>query len=599
MRLKFLIFLMMIVWVTLIGRIYYLTILRGEHYGKLAIRNTIKEEPLLPVRGTIFDRNGFPLAVNRLGFVISLSPHLSKGGARERLENALDYFLSIVPIQEDKETLRARYLKSDSVYSHEAVELTPFVPYELILPWFTRLSLHPDIHISPTTLRHYPNGNIASHVLGYVSRADRGNRSIDPVSLTIGYHGRAGLEQYYNKELQGTLGNRTYRVTALNSEIEEIRRVEPSQEQYMTLHLDIRLQQFIHELYEKEGRLGVALVMDLASGGIIAAGSYPEYDNEKFVTGISVAEWQVMNNDIRHPFINKMVNSHFPPGSVIKPSVALAFMESGLLTPQTEFHCGGAFAFAGRDFRCWRPRGHGDVKLRRAITESCDIYFYRGSLLVGIDTIAQKLKAHGFGAKTGVDLPNEYMGVVPSREWKMERYQKAWFTGETLISSIGQGSFLATPMQVLANISLIATGKLITPTFAKTIADEQMALRARDVFSESDKFYIDEIRKGLEAASMSPRGTSARAMAGLPVKIAGKTGTAQVVSIPQDEKQRMSESELEFNMRSHAWFAGYAPTNKPRYAIVVFVEHGMSGGAIAAPVAAQILRKMIELNYFK
>ncbi|GHV08114.1 penicillin-binding protein [Campylobacterota bacterium] len=583
----------------LIGRVYYLTILHGGYYNELALKNTIKVEPLVPVRGTIYDRNGHPMAVNRLGFSISLSPHLSRGKAKAELDEALDYFVAIAPNTEDKETLRARYTKADSVYNHEAVELVPFVPYESILPFYTRLNLHPNIRVAPTMLRHYPNGNVASHILGYVSRADRTNETIDPISRTIGYHGRAGLEFFYNKELQGKLGSRTYQVTALNREIEEILRTEPSQEQDMTLYLDIRLQRFIHDQYESEGRSGVAIVMDLQTGGILAGVSFPEYDNDKFVTGISTAEWKDMNEDFRHPFLNKMVNSNYPPGSVIKPSVALAYMESGLMNPQTEFHCSGTLTFADRDFRCWRSEGHGDISLRRAIMESCDIYFYRGSLLVGIDAIAQKLLTHGFGTKTGVDLPNEYMGTVPSREWKLERYHKAWFTGETLITAIGQGGFLATPMQVLTNVSLIATGKLITPKFAKTIAGQEMALEARDAFSESDKFYVDEIRRGMENGSQLPRGTSARAMAALPIKIAGKTGTAQVVSIAQDEKQRMSERELEFNSRSHAWFIGYAPASKPRYALVVLIEHGMSGGGVAAPLAAQILQKMIELNYFE
>lgn len=598
-HLRLLIFLMIVVWFALIGRVYYLTILQGEHYVQLALRNTLKVEPLLPVRGTIYDGNGHPLAVNRLGFAISVSPHLTKGNNESLLDDTLDYLLSVVSIGESKDALKAQYRKGDSYYSHESVELIPFVPYELILPWFTRLSLHPNIHIAPTTLRHYPNGNVASHILGYVSKADRKNLSIDPVSRTIGYHGRDGVELYYNSQLQGKLGSRTYQVSALNREIEEIERIEPSQQQDMTLYLDIRLQRFIHELYNNENRAGVVLVMDLSNGGLIAAGSYPEYDNDKFVTGISTQEWQDMVADFRHPFINKMVNSLYPPGSVIKPSVALSYLESGQITPQTEFHCGGSFAFADRDFRCWRGYGHGDVKLHKALMESCDIFFYRGSLIVGIDQISQKLLAHGFGKKTGVDMPNEFVGIVPSREWKMERYRKTWFTGETLITSIGQGSMLVTPMQMLANTALIATGKLMTPRFAKSIQGAEINFISKDGFSESDRYYINEIREAMKDGASKPRGTSALAMSSLPFKVAGKTGTAQVASIPQEEKKRMNERDLEFNMRSHAWYTAFVPADKPRYAIVVLIEHGMSGGGVAAPVAARVLTKMNELGYFE
>ncbi|MDR1452251.1 MAG: penicillin-binding protein 2 [Helicobacteraceae bacterium] len=598
MRLRLLIVLAIAISLTLIGRVFYLTILRGEHYGLLALKNTLKVEPLLPVRGAIFDRSGAPLAVNRLGFSVSLSPHLDRGEGKQ-LDLAIDYLLSIMSVEaETKASLRARYVKADNAYSHEPVELTPFVPYETMLPFFTKLSLNDMIHIAPANLRHYPNGNVASHVLGYVSKADRANENIDRISRTIGYHGRDGLELYYNKELQGDLGSRSYQVTALNRETEEISRVEPSQMQDMKLFLDIRLQRFIHDLYVREGRSGAVIVMDLQNGGIIAAGSFPEYDNEKFITGISSAEWQEMINDFRHPFVNKLVNSLYPPGSIIKPSVALAFLESGKITLDTEFNCAGSFALADRNYRCWRPWGHGDIRMRRAIAESCDIYFYKGSLIAGIDAIAQKLSRHGFGAKTGADMPNEYIGVVPSRERKLEKYKRTWLHGDTVNTAIGQGEFLITPMQALENIALIATGKLIKPRFVESIRNVKTQYSAAEALSDSDLAYIDEIRGGMFDGANTSRGTSARAMGNLPFKIAGKTGTAQVAGIPQDERKRMSETELEFNMRSHAWYIGYAPYENPRYAFVALVEHGMSGGGVAAPISARILRKMNDLGYF-
>ncbi|MDR0665379.1 MAG: penicillin-binding protein 2 [Helicobacteraceae bacterium] len=598
MRLRILSTLIIAISLTLIGRVFYLTVLRGEHYGILALKNTLKVEPLLPVRGAIFDRNGAPLAVNRLGFSVSFSPHLDRAKGR-RLDQTIDYILSVIPNNgESKETLRARYIKADNAYSHEPVELSPFVPYETMLPFFTKLSLNETIHISPTTLRHYPNGSVASHVLGYVSKADRTAANIDSISKTIGYHGRDGLELYYNKELQGDLGSRSYQVTALNREIEEISRVEPSQMQDMKLFLDIRLQRFIHNLFVREERSGVVMVMDLETGGIIAAGSYPEYDNEKFITGISSAEWREMINDFRHPFVNKLVNSLYPPGSIVKPSVALSFLESGKITPETEFNCAGSFALADRNYRCWRSWGHGDVQMRRAIAESCDVYFYRGGLVAGIDAISQKLLRHGYGAKSGVDLPNEFIGVVPSRERKLEKTKRSWLYGDTVNTSIGQGDFLITPMQALENVALIATGKLIKPRFAESVRNVKTEYSAQEAFSESDLVYIETIRGGMFDGANQTGGTSARAMANLPFKVAGKTGTAQVTSIPQNERKIMSETELEFNMRSHAWYIGYAPFEKPRYAFVTLVEHGMSGGGVAAPITARVLRKMTELGYF-
>ncbi|GHS86929.1 penicillin-binding protein [Campylobacterota bacterium] len=598
MRLKLIIILMVIAWVVLMGRLFYLTISRGEHYGILALRNTIREESLLPVRGTIYDRSGFPLAVNRLGFSISIAPHLNRTSGKQ-LDEVIEFLLSATMLNgETNETLRARYIKADNPYNHDAIELVPFVPYESALQYFTRLKLNKMITISPTTLRHYPNGNIASHVLGYVAKVDRKNEKIDAGSRKIGYYGRDGLEVFYNKELQGELGVRKYQVTALNREIDEISRTEPSQNQDMALFLDIRLQRFVHEVFTREDKSGAAIVMDLENGGILAAGSYPEYDNEKFITGISLDEWQDMINDFRHPFVNKLVNSLYPPGSIIKPSVAMSFLEGGEVTPQTTFMCDGLIAVGDRIYRCWRPYGHGEISMRRALMESCDVYFYRGALVTGIDRISNKLLQHGFGAKTGVDLPNEFVGTVPSRERKMERYRAGWLHGDTVNTAIGQGDFLITPMQALVNVAMVATGRLIKPRFVQFVNNSETEFFAQNALSDSDKRHIELIRGGMHDGANLPHGTSARAMALMPFKVGGKTGTAQVSGIPQDEKKRMNESQLEFNMRSHAWFIGFAPYEKPRYAFVVLVEHGMSGGGVAAPVAAQIMLKMTELDYF-
>lgn len=598
MRLRFIGAVFVVIFLVLIGRIYYLSVQKGTFYEYLAQRNTIKTEALLPVRGTIYDRNGHPLAVNRLGFSISITAHLSHTKVTKKLDEILEFILSINPDLEDFEILKERYKKSDSFYSHDPVEIIPFVSYENILPFFTKLEQNRDVIIAPTTLRHYPTGKVTSHILGYVSKTDRKNKSIDPVSQTIGFYGRAGVERFYNSALQGELGKRTYKVSAYNKEIEEIERIEPSQHQDMVLHLDIRLQQFVHELFENEGRSGVVAVMDLETGGLITAVSYPEFDNNKFVTGISSAEWKEMIEDFNHPFINKMVNSLYPPGSVVKPSVALAFMESGQMNPSTEFYCSGASSFGGRDFRCWKKGGHGDVNLRKAIRESCDVYFYRGGHLVGIDAIANKLLSHGYGSRTGVDLPNEFMGTVPTPEWKMGRYNKPWFTGETLITAIGQGAFLSTPLQVLTNTALIATGELIEPRVVMSVRNEEVAASKREALSASDKYHIDAIRQAMIDVTTANHGTARWAFVRSPVEVAGKTGTAQVISIPQEEKERMSETELEYRMRSHAWFTGFAPAKEPKYAFVVLLEHGMSGGGIAAPFSAKIINKMNNLGYF-
>ena len=590
MRLKFLLVIFFTVWIVLIGRIYLISIQSNERYAELAQKNTIKSEPLVPIRGMIYDRNGVPLAVNRLGFSISLIPHLSYKNRRDVLDYYLDMIVGSIPGL-DRAQLLEEYLKQDSPYYHDFVEVVQFVPYEEMLPHFTRLSQHDNIHIAPTTLRHYPYGTIASHVLGYVAKSN----ATEGVENIIGVEGKAGIEAFYNEELQGVLGERTYQVTAKNEEIAEISRINPSSNQDLRLNIDIRVQELLSRLFK--GTEGVAVVMDTEDGSILAAGSYPEYDINKFVTGISSQEWKDLIEDLHHPFLNKMVNSLYPPGSVIKQTVSLAFMESPLVDEDTDFYCGGSWEFGGRNFRCWKNTGHGDTDLRTAIRESCDIYFYKGSYQVGINEIAAKLGAYGFGVKTGVDLPNEFIGIVPDKDWKLKRYGKTWFIGETFITSIGQGSFLSTPMQVARNTALIATGKMPEPRFANRIGNQRILPRIDEsVMTPSDQRHIDSIRQAMLDVSNTPFGTASRYLQ-LPILVGAKTGTAQVVGISQEEKARIKESEMEYYKRSHAWLTSYAPAENPRYVVTVLVEHGGHGGSAAGPIATEIYNKLIELGY--
>lgn len=596
MRLKIIIAIFLITWTILISRVYFITVKSSERYEKLAEKNTIKKESIIPVRGIIYDRNREPLAVNKLGFSIEVSPHLSY----KRKEPILDEILKNIVKELDGftfEDLKKRYKKLDSPYSFENVEVIPFIPYQEFVKHYTKMSLHENLFIKPTTLRHYPNGNVASHILGYVSKADKYNRDIPQETRIIGTIGKAGLEKYYNKELEGELGFREYQVTAYNEEIAEISRKEASNNQDLVLNLDVKVQRLIHEMFS-DSKFGAAIVMDAETGGIIAAGSFPEYNINKFVTGISSKEWKKMIEDFNHPFINKLVNSLYPPGSVIKPTVSLKFLESNHIDKHTKFECTGDYEFGNRNFRCWKKDGHGHVDMRESVRESCDIYYYKGSYKVGIDQIAEKLRSFGFGEQTGIDLPNEFLGIVPDKEWKLERYGKRWFIGETFITSIGQGSFLTSPMQIAKNTALLATGKMPKPSVAHKIKGKEVIPEFEEPFSESDKRHIDFIRKSMADVTNTPFGTATKYI-DTPIIIAGKTGTAQVIGIPQGEKERMKESELEFYHRSHAWLTTYAPANDPKYVVTVLVEHGGHGGHAAGPIVSRIYQKMYELGYFK
>jgi penicillin-binding protein 2 len=593
MRIKLLIAFFTIVWLILLSRIYHLSIKSNTYYKEIAQRNVIKIEPLAPLRGTIVDRNLEPLAVNKLGFTIEITPHLGSKSKIKILEEEIEFISSLFK-KFDKEKLKKRYLKRDSPYSHDFVKVINFVSYEEMVPNFSKLSMRKNIKVMPASKRYYPYKYLASHILGYVAKANLKEIKRDKVAKLTGFIGRSGIERYYNKELEGKAGYRRVKVTAFNKEIEELERVKPTN-QDIKLTIDLELQKYITELFQKKS--GAVIVMNANTGAILAAGSYPEYDLNSFVNGISYDEWNKLANDFAHPFTNKLVNGLYPPGSVVKMGVALAFLDSKLLNERMQFFCSGEFELGGRKFRCWKKEGHGRVDMKKAIRESCDDYFYKGSLRVGIDKISPMLEKLGFSKKTGVDLPGEFIGSVPGRMWKMHKYQRPWYQGETLITSIGQGYFLVTPMQVAKYTALLATGKSPTPHLVEEIGGKKIEHKVQeDVLSEYEKSKLPIIQKAMQEVCNHPKGTASHYL-NAKVKIAGKTGTAQVVGIPQEEKERMKESELTYYKRSHAWLTTYGPYNDPKYVVTVMVEHGGHGGHAAGGMVSRIYDKLLKMGY--
>ncbi len=591
MRSKLLFALFFLVWLLLLSRVYYISIKSNDYYEALAKQNMIKKEWIAPIRGEIFDRNGVPLAVNNIGFKIKLAPGLrNKKELGKMIDMLVDDFADL-----NATKLRRRYLKKDSLYNHHYIEVVPFVQYERMLPFYTKLSLSPFIKIEPSFKRFYPNKSIASHVIGYVSRTNKKEAKKDPVAKITGIIGKSGIERYYNRYLEGELGYKLLKVTAFNKVIDVLEQVPPKQNHHLYLTLDLRLQRFIQDLFKEKA--GVAIVMK-TNGEILAAGSFPEYDPNMFVSGISRQKWQELISDLDHPFTNKLVNGLYPPGSTIKMGVGLSFLDSRKLSPYTPFYCNGAIKLGKRRFRCWKASGHGEVRLIKAIRESCDVYFYEGSLRVGIDKIAKDLRKMGFGQKSGIDLPNEFIGVIPDKEWKMQKYGQPWYQGETVVSAIGQGYDLVTPIQIARYTALLAVGKLPTPHLAKDFIDRDIHPKFEDVLTPVQKRMLPFIRRGMYEVCNHPKGTASRHI-DTKIKIAGKTGTAQIIGIPQNEKKRMKEEELKYYTRSHAWLTTYAPYNRPKFVVTVLVEHGGHGGSAAGPIVSKIYDKLIELGYFK
>ncbi len=595
MKIKIALSIFFTIWIVLLARVYYVSIKSNAYYEGLAKQNAIKTEDLAPLRGSISDLNGKPLAVNKLGFSIGISPGFSSRKNIDKLNKELSFLHSVFP-EMDIAKLKKRYLKFDSPYAHKYVKVVDFISYDEIIKEFAQLSLHKNLQIKISSKRYYPNGDLASHLIGYVGKSNLKEMENDSIAKLTEFTGKTGIEKYYNRLLEGEKGVKKTKVTAFNKEIELISKKLPSSKN-IKLTIDIRMQKYISELFK--GKSGALIVMNATNGEILAAGSFPEYDLNNFVSGISQKEWKILSSDFNHPFTNKLTKGLYPPGSTIKMGVALAFLRSGLITRKTTFFDSGSIELGKRKFRCWKKNGHGYVNMEKAIRESCDVYFYDGSLRVGIQKISPVLRDLGFGKKTGVDLPGEFIGTVPGKRWKMNKYQLPWYQGETLITSIGQGYFLVTPMQIARYTALLATGYGVTPHFIKSVGglDADYGKNTK-IFTKRDKIYLRYLRKYMREVTHAPHGT-ATYHTKTKVDIAGKTGTAQVVGIPQGEKKRMKENELKYFKRSHAWLTTYGPFKKPKYVVTAIVEHGGHGGSAAGEIISKIYDKLIELGYIK
>lgn len=596
MRIRLLLSLFTLIWIILLVRIYYISIKSNTYYDEIAKRNAVKTEYLSPLRGSIKDTNGHPLSVNRLGFSIGIKPHLSYKSKRDILNRELDFLQSLFP-KLKKDHLKKDYLKKDSPYGQDFVKVVDFISYDEIMPNFSKISLDENLQIKPASKRHYPYGKLASHVIGYVAKANEKDIEKNPLSKLIGYIGRTGIENYYNTQLQGNKGKREVTVTAFNKEVEELSKTLPTSSD-IELTIDFELQKYLSQIFGTDA--GVAIIMDANDGSILAAGSFPEYDINKFVNGISYKEWNELSNDLNHPFTNKMINGLYPPGSVVKMGVALSFLDSHKITKDSTIFDNGVTELGGRKFRDWKAGGHGIVDLNKAIRESVDTYFFRNSLKVGIDSIAPVLQRLGFGKKTGVDLPNEFVGTVPSRRWKMLKYQKPWYQGETLNTSIGQGNFLVTPLQVAKYTAILATKKEVTPHFIKSINGKIIKYDTNSsLLTKFEKSQIPYIQHAMFEVANHQKGTASRALIESNVTLAAKTGTAQVVGISQTDKKRIKEEDMEYFRRSHAWLTTYGPYRHPKYVITVLLEHGGHGGSAAGPIATKLYNKLLELGYIK
>ncbi len=580
-----------IFWSILIIRVYHISIKSNFHYEQLAKENIERKLYIKPTRGEIMDKKGRLLALNKIGFSLFIAPHLSKKNGE--LDRTINRIIDIFP-DLNRTVMHKVYKKHSSLYNHKFIKVVDFIKYDNMIPNYPYLTSDKNIKIEAETNRFYPYGKYTAHIVGYIGRSNALDNEKDDIVNIIGRVGKSGLEKSYNSVLQGELGYKIFKVTAKNKEIDLLKNVDAKDNRNIVTNIDIDLQKMV---YDRFGDVSGVVIVMRTNGEILAAVSAPSFNPNLFVSGISVKDWKELQQNFNHPFTNKFIHGTYPPGSTIKMGMALAFSKSNKTSLDKSEKCEG-YIELGRNhhkFRCWNTYGHWNTSLRKAIRESCDVFFYKKSLEVGIDSIAESLKTFGFGVKTGIDLPTEYRGIMPNKEWKRKKYDQPWYMGETVIASIGQGYVLSTPMQIARYTALIATSNLVTPTIASVVDGKKVLNISEPMIFNSA--HLKEIRAGMYDVCNHKKGTAYKALSNMPFAIAGKTGTSQVVSIPQSEKHRMNEKDMEYYQKSHAWITTYAPFNDPQIIITAMVEHGGHGGSTAGPIVADIYKWLYKKKF--
>ena len=575
----------------LLSRIWYLQVIRGEEFAQLATNNRIRIRRVPASRGMILDRSHQLLVDNRPSFQLSLVP--------EDIEDVDQVVRGIAgPLDQDPEVLRSAIVHENN--------RRPFCPV-LIKADISRNELafletykmdFPGMVIEAVPRRSYHYDSLASHLLGYLGEIDHGELK---EMASRGYHmgdfvGKDGIEKQWEGMLRGVDGGRQVEVDSLGREIRILRSVASRPGHNVVLTIDLEIQKALEDLLK--GKIGAAVAMDPQSGQILAMGSSPAFNPDLFASGICREDWINLLTTPFHPLQNKAIQGQYPPGSVFKIVTAIAALEEGVITPEETLHCPGFFRLGAKTYRCWKKGGHGTVELRKALVQSCDVYFYQVALRLGIDTLARYARELGFGGQTGIELGDEKCGLIPTTAWKRQRHNEPWYKGETLVSGIGQGAILVTPIQMATMISAIANGGvLFRPHVIQRVEDAygnsieeypSMVMKRVSISEETLRIIRDALRGVVE----DPRGTgrSARIKG---VSVCGKTGTAQVVKLEVSEEIE-DEEQIPIRYRDHAWFVAYAPEDRPAIAVAVLIQHGGHGASAAAPVARKIIEIALE-----
>ncbi|MGD2082308.1 MAG: penicillin-binding protein 2 [Chromatiales bacterium] len=572
----------------LVGRLVDLQVFSHDHFKTQSRENRVKLVPLPPTRGLIYDRTGLLLAQNLPAYSLEVTPERV-----EDMDAMIEQLRQVIEITEEDvnrfERLRSQRRRFDSI------PIRVRLSQEEVARFAVNRHRFPGVDIEAKLVRDYPQGANTAHVLGYVGRINREELERIDVSNYAGtsHIGKLGVEKTYEDVLHGQVGLQQVEVNASGRVLQVLKNEPPVPGRDLHLHLDAALQA---EAFDALGDYnGSVVAIDPRTGGVLALVSKPGFDPNLFVEGISRDVYRALMHSEDKPLFNRALRGQYPPGSTIKPFLGLAGLETGAITPEEKRFCPGFYQLPGHThkYRDWKKSGHGLMDVDAAVTQSCDVFFYKLAHDLGIDRIHDFMSRLGFGARTGVDLVGELGGLLPSRAWKRRARNQPWYPGETLITGIGQGYFLVTPLQLAsATATLASDGRRIAPRVAELIDDPA---------TEGAPEYVDERVERLQWHNRSnwehivdamvqvvegPRGT-ARRIRSDGYRIAGKTGTAQVFSVGQDEEYE--ESEVDKKLRDHALFIAFAPAEDPKIAVAVVVENGGHGGSVAAPVAARLI----------
>lgn len=570
----------------LVLRLVHLQIASHEHFSTLSQDNRVRIEPLPPTRGLIYDASGVLLAENHPSFSLEITPEKV-----DDLEATIEELARLIEITE-KDRERFERLRRQR-RRFEGVPLRGNLNQEEVARIAVNSHRFPGVRIHAQLLREYPLGEHTAHVLGYVGRINEAElRRIDASDYAgTNYIGKNGVEKEYEEVLHGHVGHQQVEVHASGRVQRVLQSTPPEPGRDLRLFLDIALQQ---EAAAALGdNRGAVVAIDPRNGGVLAMASTPSFDPNLFVEGIGVAEYAALRDSIDVPLFNRALRGQYPPGSTIKPFVGLGGLELGVVGFLDTKYCPGFYQLPGHShkYRDWRRWGHGTVDLRKAIVQSCDVYFYDLAHDMGIDRLHDFLAGFGFGERTGIDVSGELGGLLPSREWKRRARNQPWFPGETLIVGIGQGSFLSTPVQLAAaTAALAARGRFIRPRVVRAVqvpgAAEVAEIPAEVRELGFSARNLDDVIDSMVEVVEGERGTARRIRSDV-YRIAGKTGTAQVFTVGQKERYR--EEEVAERLRDHALFIAFAPAEDPRIAVAVIVENGGHGGSVAAPIAKRVM----------